>query len=64
MVKYSVHEAVDKHIENIDKLMGNLTTEIEKHKDLEQVHCGHVGDLAYVEELLALAWEFIAETTD
>ena len=63
---YSVHaqQAVDKHIKEIDQLMNLISTEMGRYKSLQRAHYGHAGDLAYVEEVLAQAWEFIAETTD
>ena len=63
---YSVHaqEAVDKHIKEIERLTGLITTEMGKYRSLKRAHWGYVGDLCRVEELLADAWKFIAATSD
>ena len=53
--------AAEKKMKEIKGLLEGISTQMEKYESLDAYHCGHVGDLVHIEELLGEAYEFISQ---
>ena len=56
----SAEEQGKARLAEIEQIMGQINTELDKYRSLIYWHYGHSGDLGWIVQHLSEVWEFVA----